>query len=147
MPNRAAAKKWSDLCVVSGNRHDPAVSRFPRRRRSSLRTGSLLEAITRVRSPLPLGWCRVACFGKLSRPGDGAGARSCRTRALLDICASARSIHAGRRRLGVDAGALPSDEALAARVKDRIGVSAGIRVVEPGGIERVGKARRIVDQR
>ena len=78
MPNRAAAKKWSDLCVVSGNGHDPAVSRFPRRRRSSLRTASLLEAITTVRTPLHLGWCRVACFGKLSRLGDGAGARSWR---------------------------------------------------------------------
>ena len=39
-------------------------------------------------------------------------------------------------------------EALAERVKDRIGVSAGEHVVEPGGIERsVGEARRIVDKR
>jgi phenylacetate-CoA ligase len=37
---------------------------------------------------------------------------------------------------------------LAGRVKDRIGVSATVRVVAPGGIERsVGKARRIVDHR
>ena len=37
---------------------------------------------------------------------------------------------------------------LAGRIKDRIGVTAAVRVVEPGGIERsVGKARRIVDQR
>ena len=50
---------------------------------------------------------------------------------------------------GIDAAGWASlGEALAARVKDRIGVSAGIRVVKPGGIERsVGKARRIVDQR
>jgi phenylacetate-CoA ligase len=38
--------------------------------------------------------------------------------------------------------------ALRGRIKDRIGVSAAIRVVPPGGIERsVGKARRIVDHR
>ena len=37
---------------------------------------------------------------------------------------------------------------LAGRIKERIGVTASVRVVEPGGIERsVGKARRIVDQR
>ena len=37
---------------------------------------------------------------------------------------------------------------LAGRVKERIGVTASVRVVLPGGIERsVGKARRIVDQR
>jgi phenylacetate-CoA ligase len=37
---------------------------------------------------------------------------------------------------------------LAGRVKDRIGVTAAVRVVAPGGIERsVGKARRIVDHR
>jgi phenylacetate-CoA ligase len=37
---------------------------------------------------------------------------------------------------------------LASLVKHRIGVSAAVRVVEPGGIERsVGKARRIVDER
>jgi phenylacetate-CoA ligase len=37
---------------------------------------------------------------------------------------------------------------LAGRVKERIGVTASVRVVPPGGIERsVGKARRIVDQR
>jgi phenylacetate-CoA ligase len=37
---------------------------------------------------------------------------------------------------------------LAGRVKERIGVTAGVRVVAPGGIERsVGKARRIVDHR
>jgi phenylacetate-CoA ligase len=37
---------------------------------------------------------------------------------------------------------------LAGRIKERIGVTATVRVVEPGGIERsVGKARRIVDQR
>lgn len=37
---------------------------------------------------------------------------------------------------------------LAGRIKERIGVTAAVRVVEPGGIERsVGKARRIVDQR
>jgi phenylacetate-CoA ligase len=39
-------------------------------------------------------------------------------------------------------------DALAGLVKRRIGVSAGVRVVEPGGIERsLGKARRIVDNR
>jgi phenylacetate-CoA ligase len=39
-------------------------------------------------------------------------------------------------------------DALAGLVKHRIGVSAGVRVVEPGGIERsLGKARRIVDNR
>jgi phenylacetate-CoA ligase len=38
--------------------------------------------------------------------------------------------------------------ALRGRIKDRIGVSAAIRVVSPGGIERsLGKARRIVDRR
>jgi phenylacetate-CoA ligase len=38
--------------------------------------------------------------------------------------------------------------ALRGRIKDRIGVSAAIRVVPPGGIERsVGKARRIIDHR
>jgi phenylacetate-CoA ligase len=37
---------------------------------------------------------------------------------------------------------------LAGRIKDRVGVTAAVRVVEPGGIERsVGKARRIVDRR
>ncbi len=37
---------------------------------------------------------------------------------------------------------------LAGRVKDRVGVTARVRVVPPGGIERsLGKARRIVDQR
>ncbi|MFL6099252.1 MAG: phenylacetate--CoA ligase PaaK [Actinomycetales bacterium] len=37
---------------------------------------------------------------------------------------------------------------LAGRVKERIGVTAAVRVVPPGGIERsVGKARRIVDRR
>ncbi len=37
---------------------------------------------------------------------------------------------------------------LAGRIKDRIGVTATVQVVQPGGIERsVGKARRIVDQR
>jgi phenylacetate-CoA ligase len=37
---------------------------------------------------------------------------------------------------------------LAGRVKDRIGVTAAVRVVPPGGIERsVGKARRILDHR
>jgi phenylacetate-CoA ligase len=37
---------------------------------------------------------------------------------------------------------------LAGRVKDRIGVTAAVRVVAPGGVERsVGKARRIVDHR
>jgi phenylacetate-CoA ligase len=37
---------------------------------------------------------------------------------------------------------------LAHQVKSRIGVSAGVRVVESGGIERsVGKARRVVDKR
>jgi phenylacetate-CoA ligase len=37
---------------------------------------------------------------------------------------------------------------LAGRVKDRVGVTASVRVVAPGGIERsVGKARRIVDHR
>jgi phenylacetate-CoA ligase len=37
---------------------------------------------------------------------------------------------------------------LAGRVKDRIGVTSAVRVVQAGGIERsVGKARRIVDQR
>jgi phenylacetate-CoA ligase len=37
---------------------------------------------------------------------------------------------------------------LAGRVKERIGVTAAVRVVPPGGIERsVGKARRIVDHR
>ena len=37
---------------------------------------------------------------------------------------------------------------LAGRIKDRIGVTAIVRVVTPGGIERsVGKARRIVDHR
>jgi phenylacetate-CoA ligase len=37
---------------------------------------------------------------------------------------------------------------LAGRVKDRVGVTASVRVVQPGGIERsVGKARRIVDRR
>ena len=37
---------------------------------------------------------------------------------------------------------------LAGRIKDRIGVTAAVRVVQPGGIERsVGKARRILDQR
>jgi phenylacetate-CoA ligase len=39
-------------------------------------------------------------------------------------------------------------QSLGGRVKERIGVTAAVRVVEPGGIERsVGKARRIVDQR
>jgi len=38
--------------------------------------------------------------------------------------------------------------AVAIRIKDRIGVSASVRVVPPATIERsVGKARRIVDQR
>ncbi|KQX62191.1 phenylacetate--CoA ligase [Angustibacter sp. Root456] len=33
-------------------------------------------------------------------------------------------------------------------IKHRIGITAGVRVVEPGGVERsIGKARRIVDQR
>ncbi len=37
---------------------------------------------------------------------------------------------------------------LAQRIKERIGVSAAVDVVAPGGVERsVGKARRIVDQR
>jgi phenylacetate-CoA ligase len=37
---------------------------------------------------------------------------------------------------------------LAHHVKARIGVTADVRVVDPGGIERsIGKARRIVDQR
>ncbi|WP_426564102.1 phenylacetate--CoA ligase PaaK [Angustibacter sp. McL0619] len=34
------------------------------------------------------------------------------------------------------------------QIKDRIGVTAAVEVVEPGGVERsIGKARRIVDQR
>ena len=37
---------------------------------------------------------------------------------------------------------------LGGRIKERIGVTAAVRVVQPGGIERsVGKARRIVDER
>jgi phenylacetate-CoA ligase len=33
-------------------------------------------------------------------------------------------------------------------IKHRIGITAAVRVVEPGGVERsIGKARRIVDQR
>ena len=39
-------------------------------------------------------------------------------------------------------------ERLAHRVKDLIGVSAAVRVLHSGGIERsVGKARRVVDKR
>ncbi len=50
---------------------------------------------------------------------------------------------------GVDAEARSAlARHLAQQVKDRIGVTAAVDVVEPGGVERsVGKARRIVDQR
>src|SRR5206468_2102486 len=45
-----------------------------------------------------------------------------------------------------DARAAGAD--LAARMKNTIGVSAGVVVVEPGGVERsMGKMRRIVDER
>ena len=37
---------------------------------------------------------------------------------------------------------------LAQRIKDLIGVSAAVRVLQPGGIERsLGKARRVIDRR
>jgi phenylacetate-CoA ligase len=49
---------------------------------------------------------------------------------------------------GADASYDVLGRELAGRVKDRIGVTASVRVVPPGGIERsVGKARRIVDRR
>jgi phenylacetate-CoA ligase len=50
---------------------------------------------------------------------------------------------------GVDAAAwVGLGDTVAGLVKRRIGVTAAVRVVEPGGIERsVGKARRIVDKR
>ncbi|MDP9220975.1 MAG: phenylacetate--CoA ligase [Actinomycetota bacterium] len=55
-------------------------------------------------------------------------------------------VEAGERVPAEAYGALAG--ALRGRIKDRIGVSAAIRVVPPGGIERsLGKARRIVDQR
>ena len=65
----------------------------------------------------------------------------------------AKGIEAGRASDGCcTLGAHFSDEddekRVAGQVKRRIGVSAGVRVVEPGGIERsLGKARRIVDKR
>jgi phenylacetate-CoA ligase len=49
------------------------------------------------------------------------------------------------------AGAADGDAAgarLAHAIKDLVGVSAAVRVVAPGGIERsMGKARRVVDKR
>jgi phenylacetate-CoA ligase len=49
------------------------------------------------------------------------------------------------------AGAADADLAgtrLARSIKDLVGVSAAVRVVAPGGIERsMGKARRVVDKR
>ena len=49
------------------------------------------------------------------------------------------------------AGAADGDAAgarLAHSIKDLVGVTAAVRVVAPGGIERsVGKARRVVDKR
>ncbi|NNG38597.1 phenylacetate--CoA ligase [Flexivirga sp. ID2601S] len=50
---------------------------------------------------------------------------------------------------GFSASEWPAVEtALAAQIKDRIGTTATVTVLPPGGIERsVGKARRIVDQR
>ena len=57
MPNRAATRKRSGLRVVSGN--GPAVieSVSSEAKLLAAGTGSLLEAITRVRSPLHLSWC------------------------------------------------------------------------------------------
>ena len=47
-----------------------------------------------------------------------------------------------------DAGSASGAEALAHHVKQTIGVSIHVRIVEPGGVERsLGKARRIVDRR
>jgi phenylacetate-CoA ligase len=59
----------------------------------------------------------------------------------LTVCVE-RRVGAGIAE-GDDAGA-----ALARMIKDLVGVTAEIRVVQPGGIERsVGKAKRVVDKR
>ena len=47
-----------------------------------------------------------------------------------------------------DAYGLADPRALAAAIKDRIGITASVEIVPPGGIERsLGKARRVIDRR
>ena len=56
---------------------------------------------------------------------------------LVERCAG------GRRADGDEAGA-----ALAHMIKNLIGVTADVRVLPPGGVERsLGKAKRVVDKR
>jgi phenylacetate-CoA ligase len=53
-----------------------------------------------------------------------------------------------RPEAGSDESRAALAKTLSTRVKQVIGVSAGVDVVEPSGIERsMGKARRIIDQR
>jgi phenylacetate-CoA ligase len=60
----------------------------------------------------------------------------------------ALTVRVERRATADEAAATAAERALATLVKNNVGVSVTVEVVEPAGIERsVGKARRIVDER
>lgn len=60
----------------------------------------------------------------------------------MTVVVEARETHAA------DAARHAQGQVLGARVKELIGVSAAIRVLAPGGVERsMGKARRVIDKR
>lgn len=58
------------------------------------------------------------------------------------------TVHVERRADAAVADAERAGAALVEQVKNTIGVSVAVRVIEPDGVERsMGKMRRIVDQR